>query len=72
MKRFNLRKLCSLVSLFAFPLALFPSTVHAQWVYVNDNNYATTATNTAYGFKNSGTALTAIPGEPLGVAHSWH
>src|SRR5579863_7100044 len=64
MKPFNLLKLCSLVSLFAFSFALFPSTLQAQWVYVNDNNYTPSGTNTAYGFQNSGTALVPIAGEP--------
>ncbi len=64
MKRFNLLQLCSLVSLFTVTLALFPSTLQAQWVYVNDNNYASSGSNTAYGFKNSGTALGPIGGEP--------
>lgn len=64
MKRFDCVKLISFASLFAVALALFPSTLHAQWVYVNDNNYSTPNNNTAYGFSNSGTALTAIAGEP--------
>jgi hypothetical protein len=60
----NVFKLCSVVSLFAVILALFPLTLHAQAVYVNANNPTTNA-NTAYAFKNIPTTLlTPLVGEP--------
>lgn len=60
----NFLKLCSLVSLFAVALVLFPPPLHAQWVYVNDNN-ANTGANTATGFMNIPTnKLLSIPGSP--------
>ncbi len=60
----NFLKLCSLASLFAITLALFPPTLRAQWVYVNDNQQALN-TNTAWGFENIPiTGLFPIPTEP--------
>jgi hypothetical protein len=60
----NFLRMSSLVSLFAVALALFPPTLHAQWVYVNDNQQAFD-TNTAWGFKNIPTnKLLPIVGTP--------
>jgi hypothetical protein len=58
----NLLKLCSLASLLAVTLALFPSTLRAQWVYVNDNVPAPPGRNTVAGFKNAANAL--VPTAP--------
>jgi hypothetical protein len=60
----NFLRLCSLMTLLAVALALFPPALHAQWVYVNDNQQAF-GTNTAAGFSNAAPAtLTVIPGSP--------
>lgn len=61
----NFLKTCSLVVLFAPTFALFPPTLHAQWLYVNNNN-AIANTNTVTGFNNTvhTTLLPFIPGSP--------
>jgi hypothetical protein len=45
-------KLCSVVSVFAVAVGLFPSIVQAQYVFVNDNN-GNTGANTVTVFENS-------------------
>lgn len=57
-------KMCSLVSLFTIALALFPPTLHAQYVYLNDN-VSTVNGNRAEGFMNvPANKLLAIAGSP--------
>ena len=57
-------RLALVIVLIAGALALSPTVLHAQWLYVNDNN-VTTAGNTVTGFRNlPAAALFPIPGSP--------
>jgi hypothetical protein len=60
----NSLRLYFVASVFTLTLALFPSALHAQYVYVNDNNFAPANSNTVYGFEYSSGSLVPILGEP--------